>query len=82
MTKRKILVTTALNYANGDLHLGHLIEQTQADIWARFQRMCGNDCYYICGIDAHGTPIMLMAEKLGKTPEAMVAEFQKRQRKD
>ncbi len=79
---RKILLTTALIYANGDLHLGHLIEQIQGDIWARFQRLRGNTCYYICGSDVHGTPIMLMAQKLGKTPEAMVAEFQQRQLRD
>ncbi len=82
MAIRQILVTTGLPYANGDLHLGHLIEQIQADIWARFQRLQGNECYYICGEDAHGTPVMLLAEKLGKTPEALIAEFHQRHLQD
>lgn len=82
MSKRKILITTGLPYANGDLHLGHIIEQIQADIWARFQRLQGNTCYYICGEDAHGTPVMLLAEKVGKTPEALIAEFKENHQRD
>lgn len=78
MSHRKILITSGLPYANGNLHLGHILEQIQTDIWARFQRLRGNSCFYICGEDAHGTPIMLLAEKLGVTPETLVAEFQKK----
>ena len=55
MTKRQILVTSALLYANGPIHLGHMIEAIQTDIWVRFQKMRGNECHYICGSDAHGT---------------------------
>ena len=62
---RKILVTSALPYANGSLHLGHLLEAIQADIWVRFQKARGADCLYICADDAHGTAIMLIAEKNG-----------------
>ena len=74
--KRKILVTNALPYANGPLHLGHMVGYVQADIWVRLQRMLGHDCLYICGSDSHGTPIMIQAEKLGMTPEAMIAQIQ------
>ena len=69
---RQILITTALVYANGAIHLGHMLEHIQADIWARFQKMRKNQCLYICGNDAHGTPIMINAEKQGVTPEAMI----------
>jgi methionyl-tRNA synthetase len=69
---RKILVTNALPYANGSLHLGHLVGYIQADIWVRFQKMQGNECLYICGSDSHGTPIMIQAEKLGITPDQLV----------
>ena len=58
---RRILVTSALPYANGSLHLGHLLEMIQTDIWVRFQQSCGHECYYICADDAHGTAIMLRA---------------------
>lgn len=75
MSSRHILVTTALPYANGDLHLGHLVEQIQADIWVRFLKMQGHCCYFISGDDAHGTPIMLLAEKLNISPEQLVADF-------
>lgn len=77
MTKsqRTILVTAALPYANGPLHLGHMVEYIQSDIWVRFQRLQGNRCYFVCGDDAHGTPIMLHAEKLGISPENMIAQF-------
>ncbi|REL35296.1 methionine--tRNA ligase [Thalassotalea euphylliae] len=70
--KRKILVTCALPYANGSIHLGHLLEHIQTDIWVRFQRMRGNETYFICADDAHGTPIMLKAQELGITPEQMI----------
>lgn len=70
--RRKILVTTALVYANGPLHLGHIIEQIQADIWVRFQRLRGHDCLFLSGADAHGTPIMLSAQKEGITPEELI----------
>ena len=71
--KRKILVTCALPYANGSIHLGHLLEHIQTDIWVRFQRMRGHETYFVCADDAHGTPIMLKAQELGVTPEAMIA---------
>lgn len=70
---RKILVTSALPYANGSIHLGHLLEHIQTDIWTRFQRMCGHEIYSVCADDAHGTPVMLKAQELGITPEEMVA---------
>jgi methionyl-tRNA synthetase len=69
---RKILVTSALPYANGSIHLGHLVEYIQTDIWVRFQKMRGNECWYVCADDTHGTPIMLRAEKEGITPEALI----------
>lgn len=75
-SQRKILVTSALPYANGHLHLGHLVEHIQTDIWVRVQRMLGHDCISICGDDAHGTPIMLKAEQLGITPEALTSQMQ------
>ncbi len=71
-TKRSILVTSALPYANGPLHLGHMLEQVQTDIWVRFQRSRGHECHYVCADDAHGTAIMLSAEKLGITPEQQI----------
>ena len=70
---RKILVTSALPYANGSIHLGHLVEYIQTDIWVRFQKMRGHECHYICADDTHGTPIMLRAEKEGITPEQLIA---------
>ncbi|MEO6421947.1 MAG: class I tRNA ligase family protein, partial [Candidatus Nitrotoga sp.] len=70
---RKILVTSALPYANGSIHLGHLVEYIQTDIWVRFQKMLGNTCYYVCADDTHGTPIMLRAEKESITPEQLIA---------
>jgi len=73
MTPRKILVTSALPYANGSIHLGHLVEYIQTDIWVRFQKMRGNECHYVCADDTHGTPIMLRAEKEGITPEQLIA---------
>ena len=75
-TVRKILVTSALPYANGHLHLGHLVEHIQTDIWVRTHKMLGVSCISICGDDAHGTPIMLKAEQLGISPEELTAEMQ------
>jgi len=70
---RKILVTSALPYANGSIHLGHLVEYIQTDIWVRFQKMRGHDCHYVCADDTHGTAIMLRAEKEGITPQTLIA---------
>ena len=70
--KRKIVVTSALPYANGDIHLGHLVEYIQTDFWVRFQKMRGHDCVYICADDTHGTPIMIRARKEGITPEQLI----------
>ena len=69
---RKILVTSALPYANGSIHLGHLVEYIQTDIWVRFQKMRGNACFYVCADDTHGTPIMLRAQKEAITPEQLI----------
>lgn len=80
--KRHILVTSALPYANGPLHLGHMVEYIQSDIWVRWQRLDGHRCIHICGSDAHGTPIMLQAEKLGVTPEALVSQINTEHRND
>lgn len=74
MSARKILITSALPYANGPIHLGHMLEYIQTDIWSRFQKARGHECYYVCADDAHGTPIMLKAQQLGMTPEAMIAQ--------
>lgn len=76
-TIRNMLVTSALPYANGHLHLGHLVEHIQTDIWVRAHKMQGHHCISICGDDAHGTPIMLKAEQLGITPEALTLDMQK-----
>jgi len=70
--KRRILVTSALPYANGSIHLGHLVEYIQTDIWVRFQKLRGHECWYVCADDTHGTPIMLRAEKEGITPEQLI----------
>jgi len=72
--QRKILVTSALPYANGSIHLGHMVEYIQTDIWVRFQRMRGHECHYVCADDAHGTPIMLRAQKEGITPEQLISD--------
>jgi methionyl-tRNA synthetase len=71
--KRRILVTSALPYANGAIHLGHLVEYIQTDIWVRFQKLRGHECWYVCADDTHGTPIMLRAQKEGVTPEQLIA---------
>ena len=70
--QRRILVTSALPYANGEIHLGHLLEYIQTDIWVRFQRQQGNECHYVCADDAHGAAVMLKAEREGLTPEEMI----------
>jgi methionyl-tRNA synthetase len=72
---RKLFVTTALPYANAPFHIGHMMEYIQADIWVRFQRMQGHEVHFVCADDAHGAPIMIAAEKAGKTPQAYVAEI-------
>ena len=73
---REILVTSALPYANGSIHLGHMLEYIQTDIWVRYQRLVGNRCHYVCADDAHGTAIMLRAEVEGVTPEELIAKVQ------
>ncbi len=80
--QRHILVTSALPYANGSIHLGHLVEYIQTDIWVRFMKMQGHLCTYVCADDAHGTPIMLNARKLGITPEQLIANTDKEHRAD
>ena len=70
---RTILVTSALPYANGPIHIGHMVEYIQTDIWVRFQRLRGQHCTYVCADDAHGTPIMLRARQEDITPEALIA---------
>ncbi len=81
-TARKMLVTCALPYANGPIHLGHMLEHIQADIWVRFQRMRGNQAYFVCADDAHGTPIMLKANEMGITPEEMIANVREKHMAD
>jgi methionyl-tRNA synthetase len=81
-TQRKILVTCALPYANGAIHLGHMLEHIQADVWVRYQRMRGNEIYFICADDAHGTPIMLKAQQLGITPEQMISDVKTEHQRD
>ena len=70
---RKILVTAALPYANGPIHMGHLVEYIQTDIWVRFQKLRGHDCIYCCADDTHGTPVMIRARQEGTTPEELIA---------
>ena len=79
---RKILVTSALPYANGQIHLGHLLEYIQTDIWARFQRLRGHECYLVCADDAHGTPIMLKAEQEGITPQELIDRVGREHKRD
>ena len=74
-TKRQILVTNALPYANAALHLGHILEYTQTDVWVRFQRMRGHECYYVSADDAHGTAIMLKADEKGISAEQHIADM-------
>lgn len=82
MPMRKILVTSALPYANGPIHIGHMVEYIQTDIWARFQRMRNHECYYICADDAHGTPIMLRAQQEGISPEELIHKMSKEHQQD
>jgi methionyl-tRNA synthetase len=79
---RTILVTSALPYANGPLHFGHIIEAVQTDVWVRFQRMRGHDCLYVCAEDTHGTPIMIRAQQQGQTPEQLIAASAAEHRRD
>jgi len=82
VTQRKIFVSSALPYANGSIHMGHLVEYIQSDIWVRFQKLYGNKCVYICAADAHGTPIMIKAREEQTTPEELVKHISKEQYKD
>ena len=82
VTQRKILVSSALPYANGSIHMGHLVEYIQSDIWVRFQKLYGNKCIYVCAADAHGTPIMIKAREEQTTPEELVKRISKEQYKD
>ena len=82
MKKRKLLVTTALPYANGSIHLGHMLEGVQADIWVRYQKLMGNECYFFCADDTHGTPVMLAAKKEGISPEELVSKIHKEHYQD
>ena len=79
---RKIVVTSALPYANGPIHIGHLVEYLQTDIWVRFQKMCGNECLYFCADDTHGTPIMISARAAGVTPEELIGRVYKEHQRD
>src|SRR6187401_3071808 len=74
-TSRRILVTSALPYANGHIHLGHLVEYIQTDIWVRFQRLRGHDAIYLCADDTHGTAIMMRARQEGRSEAALIAEM-------
>lgn len=82
MQPRKILITSALPYANGPIHLGHMVEYIQTDIWARFQRLRGHECYYVCADDTHGTPIMLRAQQEGISPEALITRISEEHKRD
>ncbi|MHC4437188.1 MAG: methionine--tRNA ligase [Planctomycetota bacterium] len=79
---RKIVVTSALPYANGPIHLGHLVEYLQTDIWVRFHKLCGNECFYFWADDTHGTPIMISARTAGISPEELIGEMHKEHKKD
>ena len=82
MSNRKILVTSALPYANGPIHIGHMLEYLQTDMWVRFQKQRGNTCHYVCADDTHGTPIMLKADREGITPEQLIAQVAKEHTRD
>lgn len=79
---RKLIVTSALPYANGPIHIGHLVEYIQTDIWVRFQKACGNECYYFCADDTHGTPVMIRARSEGITPEQLIARVHEEHLRD
>ena len=81
MKKKELIVTSALPYANGPLHFGHLLEHIQTDIWVRAQRLLGNDCIYLCASDAHGTPVMMKAEEENVSPEKLVEKYMKEHKK-
>jgi methionyl-tRNA synthetase len=81
-TPRRILVTSALPYANGPIHLGYLLEAVQTDIWVRFQKLRGHECYYVCADDTHGTPIMLKAQAEGISAERLIEEVNVEHRRD
>ncbi len=81
-SRRRILVTSALPYANGPIHLGYALEAIQTDIWVRFQRLRGHECYYVCADDTHGTPIMLKAQADGITPEQLIANVNREHQRD
>src|SRR5271166_3033181 len=80
--RRRMLVTSALPYANGPIHLGYLLEAVQTDIWVRFQKLRGHECYYVCADDTHGTPIMLKAQAEGVTPEELIRQVNVEHRRD
>ncbi|MCA9206280.1 MAG: methionine--tRNA ligase, partial [Planctomycetales bacterium] len=82
MSQRKILVTAALPYANGPIHLGHLVEYIQTDIWVRFQKLRGHECIYLCADDTHGTAIMIRARQEGRSEEQLIAEMQAQHERD
>src|SRR5258708_34100783 len=82
MAERKILVTAALPYANGHIHLGHLVEYIQTDIWVRFQKLRGNRCIFLCADDTHGTAIMIRARQEGRSEEALIAEMKQAHERD
>lgn len=82
MSTRRILVTSALPYANGPIHLGHMVEYIQTDIWVRFQKLAGNRCIYLCADDTHGTAIMMRARQEGRSEEALIAEMSERHQRD
>ena len=82
MTQRRILVTSALPYANGDIHLGHLVEYIQTDVWVRFQKLRGNECIYLCADDTHGTAIMMSAQRTGCSEEKWIARVQEEHERD
>src|ERR1700761_2529343 len=80
--RRRILVTSALPYANGPIHLGYLLEAVQTDVWVRFQKLRGHECHYVCADDTHGTPIMLKAQAEGISPETLIAKVNEEHRRD
>ena len=82
MAEKKYLVTSALPYANGSIHIGHLVEHIQTDIFVRFQKLQGHTCYYMCADDAHGTAIMLSAQKQGLSPEDYIAKIKQEHMQD
>lgn len=82
MSRRKILVTSALPYANGDIHIGHLVEYIQSDVWVRFQKLRGEDCRYFCADDTHGAAITISAKKKGISEEEFIADVWKSHTED